>query len=454
MQFRYLKKEAVEKLPKSTGVYSFKDARGALLYIGKAANVRDRVKNHFQQPSYRDDFFINRVEQVGYMETESEIEALLLESHMIKKFLPKYNVMWKDGKGYFFVGITADELPRVFLTHQSEADAQKSRFSISNFQSSPKSQSPKRKTVFMGPFTDGRAVKRTLRTLRRVFPYYTVKKHDKKPCQYCHLGLCPGPNPDNKAYRKNIQRLVAVLQGKKPSVLKKLQKEMGLASKNQEYETAGKLRDQLRDLETIFAHARVLRPAEEKKAVDWQEIEKYLQKILGITQPISRVEAYDISNIQGKEATGSMPVFINGKPAKEHYRKFKVHIADKSNDFAMLQEVIGRRLRHQEWQYPDLMIIDGGKPQLSAALKAIDKTIKQTTHNFHDRENYVRNIRSIRVTAIAKKRNELFLPEKSKPLLLRDMPQAVSNFILHIRDESHRFAVQYHRVLRKKVLLR
>ncbi|MEK7542571.1 MAG: UvrB/UvrC motif-containing protein [Patescibacteria group bacterium] len=424
MKFRYITKEEMIEIPKAPGVYSFAALRGAqgkaILYIGKAANLRERVKNHFHQPSYRDDLFIDQVERVGYIETESEIEALLLESQLIKKDLPKYNVMWKDGKQYLFVGMSAEELPRIFFTHQPANEK------IQN-------------TTYIGPFTDGKALKRTLRNLRRVFPYYTVKKHGSKPCQYCHLGLCPGPAPNKKEYQKSIRNLVALLEGKKPAVLKKLQKEMNAASKNQEYEKAGRLRDQMRDLEIIFSHAKVLRVSEEKTSINWAETEKYLQKILATKQKISRVEAYDISNIQGKEATGSMPVFINGKPTKEHYRKFKIRLAGMPNDFAMLQEVITRRLAHAEWPYPDLMIIDGGKPQLSAALAAL-----QT-------KNY--KLPTIKLAAIAKKHNELFLPGKSKPFLLKDMPQSVSNFILYIRDEAHRFAIIYHRKLRKVDLL-
>lgn len=412
MKFRFIGKEKINEIPKTAGMYSFLNGK-SILYIGKAANLRDRVRNHFQQPSYRDDLFIDQVERVGYIETESEIEALLLESQLIKKELPKYNVMWKDGKGYFSVAITKEELPRVSLTHQKD-----------------------KKAIYIGPFVDGKAIKRTLRNLRRVFPYYTVKKHGPKPCQYCHLGLCPGPTPDKKEYQKSIKNLVAVLQAQKPAVLKKLQREMALASRNQEYEEASRLRDQIQDLEIIFSHARVLRPGTARTPLNWPETEKYLQKILGTNQRISRAEAYDISNIQGKEATGSMPVFMNGKPAKDHYRKFKIHISGSPNDFAMLHEIITRRLAHREWQYPDLMIIDGGKGQLSAVLKAIGN--QQST---------------ICVVAIAKRNNELFLPGQSKPLLLKDMPQSVSNFILHMRDEAHRFAITYHRKLRRVDLL-
>ena len=151
-----------------------------------------------------------------------------------------------------------------------------------------------------------------------------------------------------------------------------------------------------------------------------------------------RVEAYDISNIQGKFATGSMVTFLKGKPAKEWYRKFKIHISGKPNDFAMMQELVSRRLRHEEWPYPDLIIIDGGKPQLSAALAAYK----------------ILNIKyKILIAALAKKHNELFFLRRSKPLLLKNLPQEVSNLLLHIRDEAHRFAISYHRYLRKKDLL-
>ena len=421
MTFKYLSKEKIEKIPRSIGVYSFKDAGDQILYIGKAANLRERVKNHFQQPSYQDHFFIEQVDKIGYAQTDSEIEALLLESKLIKEKMPRHNIMWRDDKNYFFAAITKEELPRIFLTHQTKV-------------------ADERVIQYIGPFVDGKAIKGTLRNLRRVFPYYTVKKHGSKPCQYCHLELCPGPTPNKKEYQKSIRNLAAVLRGEKRSVLKKLQREMNQASGNQQYEKAGMLRDQIRDLEIVFSHAKVLRPAEERAPANWAEIKTYLQKIFRTNQNISRAEAYDISNIQGKEATGSMPVFINGKPAKEHYRKFKVRIAGKSNDFAMLQEVIARRIAHKEWPYPDLMIIDGGKPQLSAALKALEGRLSAQTDRIY-------------VAAIAKRNNELFIPGRPTPLLLKDMPQSVANFILHIRDEAHRFAISYHRILRRVDLL-
>jgi len=347
-----------------------------------------------------------------------------------------------------FYPITKEELPRVFLTHQpdekTERAAAGAKFGQGRGYGGRSEGSRSRKTEYVGPFVDGKAVKRTLRILRRIFPYYTASKHPKRPCQYCNLGLCPGPDPDKKAYEKNIKSLTAILEGKKTSVVKKLQVQMKQTSKTQDFEQAANLRDQLHDLEVIFSHARIFRPEPEKQPIAWPPIEAYLQKILGTTDKISRAEAYDISNTQGIEATGSMPVFIDGMPTKQHYRKFKIRNAGKPNDFAMLEETISRRLKHKEWDYPDLIIIDGGKGQLSAALKAIEKNIATETQPSQ--------ILQIKVAAIAKRNNELFLPGKSKPLLLRDMPREVSNFILHMRDEAHRFAISYHRLLRKKSL--
>jgi len=211
---------------------------------------------------------------------------------------------------------------------------------------------------------------------------------------------------------------------------------MESASKNEDFETAASLRDQVFAFQRILSHASVL-SAEGKPIHQAAQIE--LKKILSIRKPIKRIEAYDISNIQGKQATGSMVVFLDGKPANSEYRKFKIHITGKPDDYAMMQELITRRLNHPEWKYPQLMIIDGGKGQLSAALKA-----------FKEFEKISRKRLPIYIAAIAKRHNELFLPGKSHPLLLRNLPQNVSNLILHIRDEAHRFAISYHRTLRRK----
>lgn len=411
-------------MPQSSGVYAFKSKEG-ILYIGKAANLKDRIQNHFKQPSSQDYLFLNQITDIGYIETESSIDALLLESELIKKQKPKYNVMWKDDKQYFYVAITKEQLPWIFLTHQ-----------------------PKEKRItYLGPFVDGKSIKQTLRLLRRAFPYYTTKKHGPKLCAWCHLHLCPGPNPDPKEYKQNIKKLIAVLKGKKVSVLKTIKRQMEQASKEQHFEQAATFRNQFLALENVIRHASI--GSNEKTH---ENAANELQHVLGTTNPIIRIECYDISNIQGKESTGSMVTFVDGKPTKEWYRKFKVHITGKPNDFAMMKEVISRRMKHTEWPYPDLMLIDGGKGQLSSALAALTNPnlIRLSYPQLNEVE--FQNL-PFKVAALAKQHNELFLPGKSSPLLLKDMPSSARNTLLHIRDEAHRFAITYHRKLFKNQFL-
>lgn len=432
MKFRYFRKEQINSLPTGSGIYAFKEQgmllllqgskvlQSRFLYIGKASNLKARIKNHFQTPSSRDALFMHKAERIGIIETGSEIEALLLESQLIKKFQPKYNIMWKDDKKYFYVAITKESLPRVFITHQP-------------FQGKTASE------TYIGPFVDGKPLKKALRILRPIFPYYTGKTHSKVLCAYCHLELCPGPNPDIPSYQKNIRRLVAVLEGKKSSLLKTLEREMKLLSQKERYEEAATVRDKIEALQAIFANAQALqRYVPLKGTADWNATEEWLRKAVGSKKRISRMEAYDISNIQGKEATGSMVVFIEGKPAKQFYRKFKIRIAGKPDDFAMMRELLSRRISHREWKLPELMLIDGGKGQLSSALAGLE----------------TRSIPSLKVVALAKRNNELFMEGVKEPLLLKDMPTPLSHVLLRIRDEAHRFAITYHRKLLRVDIMR
>lgn len=408
--FKFLNRKKLYNLPKAIGVYCFNDKKSNILYIGKAGNIRARVKNHFFQSSYRDNFFISQVAKIGYIKTGSEIEALILESQLIKKHQPKYNVLWKDDKNYFYVAITKEEFPRVFITHQ------------------PKSivADKKLQDKYIGPFVEGRSLKRTLDFLRKVFPYYVNSKHPKSYCLWCNLKLCPGPDPDAIQYKKNIKNLISVLKGNRASVLKNLKKEMRNFSKIHDYEKAARKRDQIIMLEKIISHSRVL---EQQTEIP----EKKHNHFPG------RMEAYDISNTQGKEATGSMVVFTDGKPDKNRYRKFKIKADGSPNDVAMIKEILSRRLKHNEWPYPGFMLIDGGKAQLNAALFVINRT---------------QSAKNIQVMALAKRNNELFRKNEKKPVLLKNMPADFSNTILRARDEAHRFAIVYHKKLRKEALIK
>ena len=381
-KFKFLKKSNLSRLPTTVGVYAFK--KGAkFFYVGKAANIKERVKQHKD--------LLGLAKEIGYIKTNSEIEALILEAKLIKKIQPKYNVLWRDDKNYFYVAITKEDFPRVIITHQL------------------KIKNCKLKIDFIGPFIEGTSLKRALTYLRRTFPYYTSKSHPKGSCLWCHLKLCPGPDPVKPEYQKNIKSLVFVLKGNSRKVLNDLKRRMKKSSLLQEYEKAAKIRDKITSLE------RVINP----------------QQIPG------RAEAYDVSNIQGEEAAGSMVTFINGRPAKNFYRKFKIKIAGKPNDVAMIKEILSRRLRHAEWPYPDLILIDGGKAHLNAASKCLKWNFKHI----------------IKVMAIAKKENKLYVEGRTKPILLKGLPREMFNLILQLRDEAHRFAISYHRKLRKKRLL-
>ena len=427
-RFKFIKNLEFNDLPKTSGVYSFyadpeKGGENPPIYIGKAGNIKIRVKNHFQQPSYRDKIFIDKVKKIGYFETNSEIEALILEAALIKKHQPKFNVMWKDDKNYFYVAFSQNEkkIPYVYITHQTTRK--------------PATQ----KTRYVGPFVEGTPLKKTLRFLRKVFPHYTTSRHSKTKCTYCHLDLCPGPEPDLTLYKKNIKKLILILQGKRNDALKALKREMNQLSKENRFEEAGKVRDKIYALQYIMEHTHVING--EKPAVLLPPARNpafILQGIADLRKPVSKIECYDISNIQGKQAVGSMVVFVDGEPDKNQYRKFKIRIKEEPDDIAMLKEVIRRRLTHKEWTLPDMILIDGGKAQLNAGIQA---------------RGEMPEIKSFAIMSLAKRNNELFVEGRKDPILLKSLPQEVFNLILRLDDEAHRFAITYHKKLRQKKLL-
>jgi excinuclease UvrABC nuclease subunit len=323
-KFVFLPKKKINLLPKTIGVYCL-ESKGEILYIGKALNIQDRMKQHQD--------LLSLTKNLGYIKTDSEGEALILESKLIKEYQPKHNVVWKDDKNYFYIGLTKEDFPRIFITHQTKD----------------------KNTEYIGPFVDGKSLKQALKELRKLAPYRTCKKLPKKktkPCLWYHLGQCLAPC------------------------------------------------------------------------------------LLGNVFKAKHLEAYDISNIQGKEATGSMVTFIDGQADKNLYRHFKIRLTSKPNDIAMLKEVLTRRFNHPEWSYPDLIMIDGGKAQLNIAI-TLAKQYKVKAE----------------ITALAKRNNELYIEGVEKPILLKNLPQKTANLLLRLRDEAHRFAISYHHKLRIKSLL-
>lgn len=433
-RFKLLPKSRITQIPKSPGIYAFFRRKstilkgGEFLYIGKANNLRERVKSYFYlikstaNSSSLKTKSLNQAEKIGFIKTKSPIEALILEAELIKKYKPKYNVIWRDSKNYFFVAITKELLPRIFITHQ-----------------------PKPNYQLVGPFVDGKSLKVALKYLRRVFPYYTTK-HPKNLCPWCHLKLCPGPPPHSKIeqrsfvkeYQKNIRNLIEVLKGGKQKILKGLKKEMIEASQKQNFEKAAEIRDKISAFNSIFEHAQFIEEKLSGVKENWKKTAKELKNLLKTVKKIEKIEAYDISNIQGKEATGSMVTFINGKADKNYYRRFRIKTISRPNDVAMIKEVLSRRFEHKEWPFPDLILIDGGMGQLSTALRLKIQNEK---------------IRNIKFMSLAKGKNELYIEGLKKPIRVDLLPNSLKSLFLNLINEAHRFARAYHHKLRKKEML-
>lgn len=435
-------KKQLDALPEASGVYLFKDANSKIIYIGKAVNLRARAKSYFVKNSLSGikSLMIPEITKIDYQATDTEIDALILESQLIKKHRPKYNVMLKDDKNYFYVIFTADKFPKVYITHQpSKFYSPVSTGRQANFKFYP-----------MGPYTDGQALKSTLKYLRKIFPYCTCKSDHKNKCLKAHIGLCIGiccakdkskfSSDDKKTYKKNINSLIAILSGRKTSILKSLEKEMRVATRNEDFEEAAKIRDQANGLRNVFEH-RVFRGFEplRRDAIDVVKIKSGLSELLG--KEIHRVEFYDVSNIQGELATASMVVFDGKAINKKEYRKFKIKTVLGSDDPRMMEEVLMRRFKHsvsedgEKWPMPDLIIVDGGITQLGAAMKVLS----------------VYGLKDVRVASLAKKEERLFL-SPINTVLLSGLPSGLGLFIRSLRDEAHRFAIGYHKKLRHKKL--
>ncbi|TSC78170.1 MAG: hypothetical protein G01um101429_917 [Parcubacteria group bacterium Gr01-1014_29] len=415
-------------IPQTPGVYFFRNAQKRMLYIGKAANLRARLTSYYVKNAPLETAkrrMLSEAKTITWQETNSEIEALILEAFLIKKHLPPYNIVMRDDKQYLFVGFTKEVFPHVFFTHQPIAFAKM-----------------KNKTEFFGPFTESGSVKKLLRSLRKVFLYCTCKTPHIRRCQQNELGLCFGfcclknykpTKNDRIAYQKNIRFLKNLLAGKQKQLLSRLQVDMLQTSKKLDFETAARLRDQIRALEQIFAHRTVIK---KDYAIENQKGLHELKLLLGLRGYPQRIEGYDISNIQGTYAVGSMVVFTDGIADKQEYRKFKIKTVKGANDPAMMREILTRRLAHTEWQFPDIILIDGGKPQLNAALAA-------------HRASAAKN-KSFAIISIAKREEELYVPERKHPFKLKEMPTALLYLLQQIRNEAHRFAISYYRKRHRK----
>ncbi|MFQ5680892.1 MAG: GIY-YIG nuclease family protein [Candidatus Omnitrophota bacterium] len=401
---------ALNDFPDAPGVYIMKDARGRAVYIGKAASLRKRLRSYFyKQPGEgrpKQEAMLARVEHIDYILTSTEAEALLLEAALIKRNRPRYNVALKDDKNYPLIKVSRRErFPGVSVARRrSGQDA-----------------------LYFGPYAHPGLLKEALNALRRIFPYRVCRRLLKRPCLDYELGLCPAPCAGKigvREYRQNIRNLCLFLSGSNQRLVLGLKAQMEAAARERNFEKAGELRDK------ILALSAVGRGPMAKRAAF--EAEK-LKAALGIKAPLRRIEAFDVSSISGTSVVGSMVSFVNGVADKANYRRFRIKGQHK-DDCAAMAEVVRRRysrLLREGGKFPDLIIVDGGKGHLGVAcaeLRALNLDIA--------------------IIAIAKREEEIFFLGRNRPLRL-PRESAALNLARRIRDEAHRFAVSYHRLLRR-----
>ncbi|MDE0315495.1 MAG: excinuclease ABC subunit UvrC [Candidatus Poribacteria bacterium] len=559
-----------QPLPGAPGVYLMKASDGSPIYIGKAVNLRNRVRSYFQQSGLTENpltaQMMRYVTEVDYIVTSTEIEALILENNLIKAHQPRYNVKLKDDKRYPFLRVTTNEpFPRIMITRKTENDG----------------------TRYFGPFVRVRSTRQVLKQLTKLFPIRTctlplVETGNKyRACLDYHIGRCPAPCANKisvQDYKKIVRKVCQFLGGNTNAVVKELRQQMEAASKALDFETAAKYRDMLKDVQqavttqqsldnvstvdedvigiaTAFQHgvqsrlgdiacvqvlhirdgkllerehyylndvhpeliptaisafvsqyyqnavlvpktialpmpiesveliekwlsekrgnqvslhvpragrlrrlqnlamknAEVLLIQREQSVVYSSDVDPALvelQELLEINRPLRRIEAYDISNLGDRYAVGSMVVLEDGKPASSEYRQFRIRDVVGQNDYAMMQEVITRRFRRAETgdqkfsKLPDLMLIDGGKGQLSAAQAALQPFAEVNLDPVPTQ---------IPMIALAKRIEEIFVPGNTDPIVLRE-DNPTLHLIQRLRDEAHRFAITYHRKLRQKAL--
>jgi excinuclease ABC subunit C len=564
-------KERLNSLPAKPGVYLMKDATGQIIYVGKAIHLRNRVRSYFHASNGQTGKLRRLVDHIADFEfivTGSELEALILECNLIKKYRPRYNVRLKDDKRYPYIKISMqDDFPRIYTVRRMQNDGAR----------------------YFGPYTSSRAVRQTMELLRKLFPYLTCKReitgNDRRPCLYYHINRCAGPcigAVSREDYRALIQQIILFLEGRQERIIVDLQGQMEEAAQRLDFERAAALRDQIQALQLVIERQKIVFAArndedviafaredgqacvqvffirsgklvgreyfvltgtqdedsreimssfvkqfydkaasipstilvqhdidealvieswlrqkrgtkvalrvprrgrgrelvqmvaenaaetltqlraewaadEAKQVTALDELQKYLQ----LAEAPTRIECYDISNIHGRAATGSMVVFVKGVPRKSDYRRFRIKTVHGADDYAMLQEVLRRRFKRvaesrqsrrtrdaqggasseegeqgeqEVWGLlPDLLIVDGGKGQLNAAVEVLAE----------------RSVEDVPAIGLAKKNEEVFLPGRSKPVVLPRDSEALY-LLQRVRDEAHRFAIGYHRRLREK----
>ena len=430
--------EKIKQFPTGPGVYLMKDGQGRVLYVGKAKNLRNRTSHYFTKAAADDPRtadLIPLIMDVDFLPAESEVEALLLEARLIKDIQPRFNVELKDDKTFPYLQIRMrEEFPRVEFT-----------------------RSPRRKGVKLyGPFTSAKSLRAAIQVLQRIFQFRTcgldiasdeARWRWFRPCILASIHQCTAPcnlRVSKEDYRKQIRSLRMVLEGKKSRLLREMNKEMMEASTAMQFEKAGRLRDEIKALQNLSLRGKVDQDVQpEVFQIEPKKGMAGLRKILGLAQTPRTIEGVDIAHLGGQETVASLVSFIDGLPFKPGYRRYRIRSVEGIDDFASIREVISRRFRdasrkgsyENEQAFPDVLLIDGGKGQLNAALEVF---------RFIGREPPA-------LLSLAKRDEEIFRPGESEPLKL-SRHSAALRLLQYVRDEAHRFAQHYHKILRKKKL--
>ena len=426
------------KLPRTPGVYLMKDAAGVVIYVGKAVRLRERVSSYFQPSAdlgYKKQQMLDLVTDFDTLECESEWEALLTENRLIKDLHPKFNVKLTDDKSFPYLAITLKEdFPGVYITREPTHD----QF---------------RGARIFGPFTSVYALRESVQILQRIFKFRTCtleiddadpKRVHFRPCLLYPIKQCTAPcgaKITKEAYRKDIDRLVRFLGSKRSSLLRELNQEMEAAAEAMDFEQAAALRDQIKAIKKLDQRGKTSdnwQPEAESLVSDPKKGMESLQKTLGIEEPIRVMEAIDIAHLQGGETVGSKVCFVDGRPFKDLYRRYKIQTAD-NDDYASIREVVSRRYRDAgqgNELYPDVILIDGGLGQLHAAQEVFETL----------------DIKPPMVISLAKKEELIYVQSRGEPIKLGRENLGLK-LCQAIRDEAHRFAQHYHHILRRKKML-
>ncbi len=407
-------KNIIATLPNSPGVYIFKDSSGEILYIGKAKALKKRVQSYFNRPlDTKNQAMVSKIAGIEYRLTPSEPQAQILEASLIKENQPLYNIDLKDDKSFPWVRISDEEFPVVSIMRK-------------------KGRGKNDHSLYFGPYTNVKLLRQALKVVRKIFSFRSCKNLPAGICLYGRLNLCPAPcvkkiSPAD--YRGIINRIQLFLESKYEELIRQLGQQMQRAVAARNFEEAAKIRDQINALSAIGQGG--------ASHISLFELED-LKNLLKLHKSPVRIEAFDISNISGHEASGAMVSFFKGLPDKNNYRRFRIKSVEGVDDYKMLAEVVRRRYRRileEKMPFPDLVVIDGGRGHLLAADREIRALGMQLS-----------------LVSIAKEKEHIYIKGRVRPIKLKSDTPAL-NLIRKIRDEAHRFAIKYHHLLHRKKII-